>query len=166
MDSGGEFRVGISPKTKQHRLEEVTCTWIMCTCKQALVREVCVCHKACFCSSVVLGLVWLLQKYKFYKKKSGTKSCGIIWWPARPLNEPRERVCIWKTRDGDEFSICRRTATTATAKDKIDACPEENLDNRTWMTWDQRCFLIDWTNPPEKSPHLENLSACHVGEAR
>ena len=44
------------------------CTWIMCTCEQALVRDVCVCRKACFCCSIVLGTVWLLQKYKFYQK--------------------------------------------------------------------------------------------------
>ena len=29
------------------RLEEVMCTWIMCTCEQALIREICVCPKAC-----------------------------------------------------------------------------------------------------------------------
>ena len=57
MDSGREFRVGVSPKTKWHRLEEVMCTWIMCTWEQALVREVCVCRKACFCRSIVLGTV-------------------------------------------------------------------------------------------------------------
>ena len=50
------------------RLEEVMCTWIMCTCEQALIREACDCRKACFCRSIVLGTVWLLQKYKFYKK--------------------------------------------------------------------------------------------------
>ena len=67
MDSGRESRVGISPKTKQHRLEEVMCTWIMYTCEQALVREVCVCRKACFplyCTgnSMAAAEIQILQK--------------------------------------------------------------------------------------------------------
>ena len=40
MDSGREFRVGISPKTKQHRLEEVMCTWIMCTWRLNLLLHI------------------------------------------------------------------------------------------------------------------------------
>ena len=88
MDSGREFRAGISPKTKQHRLEEVMCTRIMCTCEQAQVREVCVCRKACFCRSIVLGTVWLLQKYKFYNKNRAQNRVGLQNDRRGPLTNP------------------------------------------------------------------------------
>ena len=40
MDSGREFRVGISPTTKWHRLEEVMCTWITCTWRLNLLLHI------------------------------------------------------------------------------------------------------------------------------
>ena len=103
------------------------CTWIMCPCEQALVREVCVCRKACLCCSIVLGTVWLLQKYIYIyilQKKSGTKTCRIIDNRRGPLTNPvkesaskKHEMVMSSTSD-----ICRRTATTATTKGKIDAC--------------------------------------------
>ena len=40
MDSRREFRVGISPKTKWYRLEEVVCTWITCTWRLNLLLHI------------------------------------------------------------------------------------------------------------------------------
>ena len=58
------------------------------------------------------------------QKKSGTKTCRIIDNRRGPLTNPvkesaskKHEMVMSSTSD-----ICRRTATTATTKDKIDAC--------------------------------------------
>ena len=73
MDSGREFRVGITPKTKQHRLK-----YVMCACEQALVREVCVCRKACSCrSNVPSGNMIAAAEMQFLKENRAQNRVGL-----------------------------------------------------------------------------------------
>ena len=41
------------------------------------LRKGCLCRKGCFCRSIVLGTVWLLQKYKFYIKNRAQNRVGL-----------------------------------------------------------------------------------------